>query len=82
MIVPPSLAQPLVRSDGTADNQMEGWMREVSDRVNAMEIIDGTVTPNGAVFAPQKVQYFDSALGELWFKTTDETLNTGWIKLG
>jgi hypothetical protein len=82
MIIPPQTAYPIVRKDATAESQMEGWMREVSDRVNAMEIQDGTDTPNGNVFASAKTFYLDTALGELWFKTTDETLDTGWVQLG
>ncbi len=75
MIVAPPDYYPIVRKDGTAEDQMAGWMRAVT---NALNMIDGLGSPEGVVFAEPKSFYFDTVGLNLWVKTTAETLNTGW----
>jgi len=81
MIQNPHRDFPIVNSQRLGENEFIGWIQSVTDLLNKLEIQDGTITPNGAVFAAQKKYYFDAELGELWFKTTDETLNTGWVQI-
>jgi hypothetical protein len=81
MIQNPHRDFPIVTPQRLGENEFIGWMQSVTELLNKLEIIDGTVNPNGSVFASPKKLYFNSALGELWFKTTAATVNTGWVEL-
>jgi hypothetical protein len=81
MIQNPHRDFPLVTKQLLGENRFIGWIESVTELLNKLDIQDGLVTPNGAVFAPQKRYYFDTVLGELWFKTTAETSNTGWVQI-
>lgn len=81
MITPPNRDWPLVRKDMTGEDIFTGWADSVTRALNFLEPIDGTGSPEGVVKAPQKKYYFDTAAGDLYFKTTDATLNTGWVQL-
>lgn len=81
MIQNPVRDFPIAKASGVAEDRFIGWIESVTNLLNKLDIQDGLVTPNGAVFAAQKKYYFDTVLGELWFKTTAETLNTGWVKI-
>lgn len=78
MIIPPQTSFSIIRKDGTAEQTMEGWMREVSDRLNFLEPEEGSGSPEGVVFARKFKQYFDTAGEDMYTKTTDENFNTGW----
>lgn len=81
MIQNPHRDFPISKKDGLAEDRFIGWIESVTALLNKLDIQDGIVTPNGAVFAAQKKYYFDTVLGELWFKTTNELLNTGWVQI-
>jgi hypothetical protein len=81
MIQNPHRDFPIVTPQRLGENEFIGWIQSVTELLNKLEIQDGLVSPNGIVFAPKKKYYFDTVLGQLWFKTTPETLNTGWIQL-
>lgn len=81
MIIQPPRDFPIVRKDSTGEDIFNGWIESVTRALNFLEPIEGTVSPEGVVKAPQKKYYFDTAAGELYFKTTDETLDTGWVQL-
>lgn len=66
---------------GMPSDRFIGWMQEVTKAINLLTPIDGTGSPEGVLKAGQKSYYFDIAAQELYFKTTDSTLNTGWVLL-
>jgi len=78
MIQPPHRSFPLLREDLTAEQEMEGWMREVSNLLSFYEPVSGSGSPEGVVTERQFKQYLDSASGNVYIKTTDESVNTGW----
>lgn len=78
MIQPPHRSFALLRPNLTADSDFEGWMREVSNRLNDLEPLEGEGSPEGVVTASKYKQYFDTVGGDMYVKTTDETANTGW----
>ena len=53
------------------------------EQLTGLEILSGTVDPNGAVQAKTKTLYWNSDPGEntLWFKTTGPNDNTGWLQI-
>ena len=81
MIIQPPRDWPIARKDMTGEDAFNGWIDSVTRAINFLEPIDGSGSPEGVVKAPQKKYYFDTAGGELWFKTTDSTLDTGWVQL-
>lgn len=81
MIIQPPRDFPIVRKDDAGEDIFNGWIESVTRALNFLEPIDGTGSPEGVVKAPQKKYYFDTAAGELYFKTTDSTLDTGWVQL-
>lgn len=78
MIQPPHRSFPLVKKDGSTESEMEGWMREVSNRLNELEPIEGSGSPEGVVTAAKYKQYFDTVGEDMYTKTTNGTVNTGW----
>jgi len=44
-----------------------------------LEILDGKGSPEGLVFARFKVQYLDTLTNDLYIKTTNNNVNTGWV---
>ena len=44
-----------------------------------LEILDGTGTPEAAVKARFKSLYIDTATNNVYIKTTNDSVNTGWI---
>ncbi len=78
MIQQPSRDFPISRPDGIAQDQFQGWIDSVTEALN---MLDGAGSPEGVVYAAQKKYYFDTVGANLWFKTTNESLNTGWKQL-
>lgn len=78
MIQPPHRSFALLRQDLTAGQEFEGWMREVSNRLNELEPLEGLGSPEGVVTASRYKQYFDTVGENMYTKTTDGTVNTGW----
>lgn len=81
MIQNPNRDFPISRKDGVPEDRFIGWIEEVTKAINLLTPIDGNGPPEGVLKAKQKSYYFDVAAQELYFKTTDETLNTGWVQL-
>lgn len=81
MIQNPSRDFPISDKNGIPMDRFIGWIEEVTKTINALTPIDGIGSPEGVLKARQKSYYFDTAAQELYFKTTDETLNTGWVLL-
>ena len=81
MIQNPVRDFPIARQDGVAQDRFLGWVMEVTKAINLLTPIDGTGSPEGVVKAPQKAYFFDSTTLALYFKTTNETLDTGWVEL-
>lgn len=86
MIIPPHRDFPIVDANSVATiDAMRPWMEAISEMVNFLEISEGAGSPEGAVFAEKKKLYFNtsgSAGTFVYIKTTDGTLNTGWITIG
>jgi hypothetical protein len=81
MIQLPNRDDPIADSNNIAMRIFFGWMQTVSEAVDAVTPTDGIGSPEGVVFAKQKRYYFDTVGEDLYFKTTNETLNTGWIQI-
>lgn len=81
MIQNPVRDFPISKKDGVAEDRFIGWIEEVTKAINLLTPIEGTGSPEGVLKARQKSYFFDTAAEELYFKTTNETLNTGWILL-
>lgn len=81
MIQLPNRDDPIADSNNVAMRIFFGWMQAVSEAIDAVTPIDGTGSPEGLVKAAQKRYYFDTVGQDLYFKTTDISLNTGWIQL-
>lgn len=47
-----------------------------------LEIIDGEGTPEAVVLARFKSLYIDVDTSDLYIKTTNTNLKTGWVKIG
>ena len=86
MITIPHVAYPITRStDGSANEEMQGWMRAVTDALNFLEVAEGSGSPEGVLFAPMHKQYFNTSgsPGSFYYrKTTDDSVNTGWVAIG
>lgn len=80
-IINPNRDFPIAKKDLTGEDIFTGWVESVTRALNFLEPIDGAGSPEGVVKAPQKKYYFDTVYGDLYFKTTDATLNTGWVLL-
>lgn len=80
-IINPNRDNPIVRKDMVGEDVFNGWIDSVTRALNFLEPLEGTGSPEGVFKAPQKKYYFDTAAGDLYFKTTDATLNTGWVQL-
>jgi hypothetical protein len=81
----PNKVAAIVRKDGLAEQTMRAWMETVTQMLESLDIAEGTGSPEGAIFAKQKKLYFNTsgAPGSfLYFKTTNETLDTGWVAIG
>lgn len=81
MIQNPNRDFPISRKDGVPEDRFIGWIDSVTRALNFLEPLEGTGSPEGVVKAKQKKYYFDTSAGDLYFKTTDETLDTGWVHL-
>lgn len=81
MIQNPNRDFPIANSQGVASDRFIGWIESVTTLLNALDVSEGAATPEGVVFAAQKKLYFDTVGSVLYFKTTDITLNTGWVAL-
>lgn len=82
MIQQPSRDIPISRTDGIAQDQFQGWIDSVTELLNSLEVLEGSGSPEGVVFASAKRFYFNTSGAPgtfLYFKTTAITLNTGWI---
>lgn len=85
MITLPNVAYPIVRNDKSAENEMQGWMQAITGAVNFLEPLEGAGSPEGVVFAQQHKQYFNTtgSPGSFYYKkTTDDSVNTGWVAIG
>lgn len=81
MIQNPHRDFPIVDERLLADPRFQGWVQSVTDMLNLLEPINGSGSPEGVLKKKQKQYYFDTVGAQLWFKTTNETLNTGWVQL-
>ena len=81
MIQNPNRDVPITDSRGIGQERIIGWIESVTKAINLLTPIDGAGSPEGVIKAAQKSYYFDTVAQELYFKTTDSTLNTGWILL-
>ena len=43
------------------------------------EMLDGLGSPEGVVKAKFKVWYIDTVTDDIYIKTTNESVNTGWV---
>lgn len=81
MIQVPNRDSAITDSNGVPMSIFFGWMLSISKAIDLLNPIDGTGSPEGVVKAPQKSYFFDTVGEDLYFKTTNETLNTGWVQL-
>ena len=81
MIIPPNRDFPITKTGDIAEDRFIGWMDAITAVVNLVKPAEGIVSPEGVVFGPMRSYYFDTAAGRLYFKTTDKSLNTGWVEL-
>lgn len=83
MITTPHRDFPIVDAAGVPGiDRMAPWMEAITNLINFLEIAEGTGSPEGVVFADKKKIYFNltGAAGTLvYIKSTDNTLNTGWV---
>lgn len=80
MIQNPHRDFPIVKSDGLMDDRFQGWVQSVTSLLNLLDPLSGTGSPEGVQFADKRKFYVDES-GGLYYKTTDKSLNTGWILL-
>lgn len=76
---------PIVRKDGIAQDQFQGWIDSVTELLNALDFVEGAGSPEGVVYAAKKKRYFNTtgAAGTLvYVKNSDIALNTGWVPIG
>lgn len=81
MIQVPNRDSAITDLNGVPMSIFFGWMLSISKAIDLLNPIDGTGSPEGVVKAPQKSYFFDTVGEELYFKTTNETLDTGWVQL-
>ena len=81
MIQNPVRDFPIAKPDGVAQDRFIGWIESVTAAINLLTPIDGTGSPEGVVYAPQKASFFDTVAEEEYIKTTNETSNTGWVQI-
>lgn len=85
MITPPHRDFPIVDSSGVPTiDRMAPWMDEICNLVNFLEIAEGSGSPEGVIFAEKKKLYFNNAGASgtlVYIKTTDGTVNTGWVNI-
>lgn len=81
MIQNPNRDFPIANSQGVASDRFIGWIESVTNLLNALDVLEGAGSPEGVVSAATKKLYFDNVGLALYFKTTDITLNTGWVAL-
>lgn len=81
----PNIITPIVRNDGIAAQAMRAWMESVTQAIESIDMIEGAGSPEGAVFAGKKKRYYNT-LGTsgtlVYVKTTDSSVNTGWVAIG
>ena len=85
MIIPPDRSQPLqIRRQLSGENvptdRVARFFEDVVRALDALQIIDGTGSPEGVVTAGFKKLYLDTAANTLYIKTT-ATGDTGWALL-
>lgn len=81
----PHKSNSIVRNDGLADQAMRAWMETATQIIESMQIIEGSGSPEGVVFAQKHKEYFNTsgAPGSYYYrKTTASNLNTGWVATG
>lgn len=81
MIQNPNRDFPIADGRGIASDRFIGWIESVTTLLNALDVAEGTGSPEGVVFAAPKKLYFDTVGLGVYFKTTATTLNTGWVAL-
>lgn len=77
-IQPQAIGQRFINPDGTPTSEFYTFYTLVAQ----LEVLDDENSPEGVVFAPYKAQYWDTVNEQLYFKTTTEKDNTGWILIG
>lgn len=82
MIQNPHRDFEIVDENGLMHPRFQGWVQSVTALLNLLDPIEGIGTPEGSLFADKKKIYIDTAAANIYYKTTDKTLNTGWILLG
>lgn len=66
---------PIVDSMGRPTIEFYAFLNALSRQ----ETLDGEGSPEGIVFAQQKVMYWDTLTNEFYFKTTNDSESTGWV---
>lgn len=67
--------------DGSANTELHIWMESITERVNNLEPLTGTGTPEGSITASVGRWYVDTAAAAgtgIYFKETGDE-DTGWI---
>ena len=49
------------------------------ERISQYEFLDGKGSPEGVVSARFKVWYIDTDTNDIYIKTTNQSVNTGWV---
>lgn len=72
----------IVRPDGIAQDQFQGWIDSVTELLNKLDPVKGSGSPEGVIFAVKGAIYFNNtgSSGTLMYvKNSDITLSTGWV---
>ena len=80
MIQNPHRDFEIVDERGLMMPRFQGWVQSVTALLNLLDPIEGVGSPEGVVFADRRKFYIDTG-GQLYYKTTEINLNTGWIAL-
>lgn len=76
-ITPPFRNQPLVQGDFSTQTAAE-FFEQVARLLEALQVANGTGTPEGSLTAGLEKLYRDTATNTVYIKTT-ATGNTGWV---
>ena len=72
-----SFGTPIVDKEGRPTTEFFTLLESLT----ALETISGRGAPEGIVFSRKKTYYWDELTNDIYFKTTNESINTGWILL-
>ena len=68
----------LINPDGTPTSEFFTLIEQLAN----LEILNDPGSPEGVVFAQFKTLYWDDTNSDLYFKSTNQDLNTGWVLIG